>query len=120
MRSRRDFLPALQAAEATCRRYCGIHLVLTDRWEPPWHLPDLLPADPPQGKSGKAVAGHSRPGSNLQGAGTTPIGNRRSPREVWIGERRSNMRTHNATNERIKRAYFAYLREAKRNSEQTI
>jgi site-specific recombinase XerD len=30
------------------------------------------------------------------------------------------MKTHNAANERIKRAYFAYLREAKRNSEQTI
>ena len=30
------------------------------------------------------------------------------------------MRTHSAANERIKRAYFAYLREAKRNSEQTI
>jgi hypothetical protein len=30
------------------------------------------------------------------------------------------MKTHNAANERIKRAYFAYLREARRNSEQTI
>jgi integrase len=30
------------------------------------------------------------------------------------------MKTHNAANERIRRAYFAYLREAKRNSEQTI
>ena len=30
------------------------------------------------------------------------------------------MKTHNAANERIKRTYFAYLREAKRNSEQTI
>ena len=30
------------------------------------------------------------------------------------------MKTHNAQNERIKRAYFAYLREAKRNTEQTI
>ncbi len=30
------------------------------------------------------------------------------------------MKTHNAPNERIKRAYFAYLQEAKRNSEQTI
>ena len=29
------------------------------------------------------------------------------------------MKTHNAPNERIKRAYFSYLREAKRNSEQT-
>src|SRR4029079_11581476 len=30
------------------------------------------------------------------------------------------MKTHNAANERIKRAYFGYLREAKRNSEHTI
>ena len=30
------------------------------------------------------------------------------------------MTTHNAKNERIKRQYFAYLKEAKRHSEATI
>ena len=30
------------------------------------------------------------------------------------------MKTHNAENERIKRRYFAYLKEAKRQSEQTV
>ncbi|MGH9346741.1 MAG: hypothetical protein ACRD26_05685 [Vicinamibacterales bacterium] len=30
------------------------------------------------------------------------------------------MTTHNASNERIKRQYFAYLKEAKRQSEATI
>ena len=30
------------------------------------------------------------------------------------------MTTHNAGNERIKRRYFAYLKEAKRHSEPTV
>ena len=30
------------------------------------------------------------------------------------------MTTHNANNERIKRRYFAYLKEAKRHSEPTV
>jgi hypothetical protein len=30
------------------------------------------------------------------------------------------MSTHNAKNERIKRRYFAYLKEAKRHSEPTV
>ena len=30
------------------------------------------------------------------------------------------MTTHNAKNERIKRRYFAYLKEAKRHSEPTV
>ena len=30
------------------------------------------------------------------------------------------MTTHNADNERIKRRYFAYLKEAKRHSEPTV
>jgi site-specific recombinase XerD len=30
------------------------------------------------------------------------------------------MPTHNADNERIKRKYFAYLKEAKRHSEPTV